>query len=389
MNNDVSVLKLLHAIEKNDTATVSSLIASGVVNVNDQLLPLHRATEHGHVDIMTALLDAGADINAADWNHRTACHVAILNMQFDALKLLVVRGASLNVVCRANISLLKAASLHASNNRIALLLLDAGAPLDHLTHKEMMQLVTSAAVRQRLLARAINVSALRDENGATLCHYVVRNVRDNVDLCCLLSDALSVCGLTVRGETPLHWAACSGNATALRVLLELGTDVDAQDRDGWTALRWAVEWNVDNQCAELLLALGADVSLVDNHGQSVCHAAAAHGKLAALSTFLAAGGVLDRPDNTGETSRMIAVREHSPLPTANEVAEARRRIAQTRLDLVRERALQICVGLQPLNLDALRVCEILVHSFGAIGALIAFHRWWAIATKVKHFSIGN
>jgi hypothetical protein len=26
-----------------------------------------------------------------------------------------------------------------------------------------------------------------------------------------------------------------------------------------------------------------------------------------------------------------------------------------------------------------------MHSFGAIGSLIAFHQWWAIAVKVKHF----
>jgi ankyrin repeat protein len=373
-------LKLLNAIEQNDIVAVSSLIASGAVNVNDKLLPLHRATEHGHVELMTLLLDAGADINAADWNHRTACHVAIFNNQFDALKLLVERSANLGVVCRANISLLKAASLYARNSRIAILLLDAGAPLDLLTHKELMELVTSAAVLQRLLAHEINVSALRDQNGATMCHYVARNVPDKLAICCL-----SVSGLTAHGETPLHWAATSGNKTAVRVLLELGTDVDAQDRDGWTALRWAIEWNVDNQCAQLLFALGADVSLVDNQGQSVCHAAAAHGKLAALSSCLAAGGVLDRPDSTGETSHMIAVREHFRLPTVDEIAEARRIIAKTRLDLVRERAFQICVGLQQLNLDALQLCEILVHSFGAIGSLIKFHQWWTIAIKVKHF----
>jgi ankyrin repeat protein len=88
---------LIDAIEKNDIPTVSSLISSGSVNLNGEPWPLHRAAEHGRVEIMTMLLDAGADINAVKYRY-TACHIAILNNQFDALKLLVERGANLGVV---------------------------------------------------------------------------------------------------------------------------------------------------------------------------------------------------------------------------------------------------------------------------------------------------
>jgi hypothetical protein len=104
-----------------------------------------------------------------------------------------------------------------------------------------------------------------------------------------------------------------------------------------------------------------------------------------LCALVAAGGNLDQPDNKVETPRMIAIREHIALPTADEIDLARNRIAKTRLDLVREQAFQICVGLQSFRLNALQLCEILIHSFGALGSLILFHQWWAIATKVKHF----
>jgi ankyrin repeat protein len=69
---------LLDAIDKNDIATASSLISSGSVNLNGEPLPLHRAAEHGRVEIMTMLLDAGAEINAFDKRHRTACYFAIM-----------------------------------------------------------------------------------------------------------------------------------------------------------------------------------------------------------------------------------------------------------------------------------------------------------------------
>jgi hypothetical protein len=139
--------------------------------------------------------------------------------------------------------------------------------------------------------------------------------------------------------------------------------------------------NVKSSCVELLLALGADVRLVDEWGNS--HFAIR--SPASLCAVVAAGGNLDQPDNKGETPRMVATRLEFPLPTAAEIDVARRQIAKTRLDLVRERAFQICVGLQSFRLNALQLCEILMHSFGAIGSVILFHQWWAIATKVKHF----
>jgi hypothetical protein len=135
----------------------------------------------------------------------------------------------------------------------------------------------------------------------------------------------------------------------------------------------------------LLLALGADADLVANDGRTACLVAAVYRQPAALCALVAAGGDLDQPNRKGETSRMIATRKNVALPTADEIDAARLRIAKARLDLVRERAFQICVALQSFRLNALQLCEILMHSFGALGSLIAIHQWWAIAVKVKHF----
>jgi hypothetical protein len=104
-----------------------------------------------------------------------------------------------------------------------------------------------------------------------------------------------------------------------------------------------------------------------------------------LCALVAAGGDLDQPDNKGETPRMIATRKNVALPTADEIDAARRRIAKTRLDLVRERAFQICVGLQSTPTQCIAIVRNLDAFVWRLGSLIAFHQWWAIATKVKHF----
>jgi hypothetical protein len=141
-------LTLINAIYKNDTTTVSSLISSCSVNLNGEPWPLHRAAQLGRVEIMSMLLDAGADINAVDRLQQSACRKAIWDNHFDAFKLLVERGADLGAVDSVGHSLLS----------------------------------TIAQKFNRLLARGVNFIGMRDVDGATLCHHVTRNVTCEDDL---------------------------------------------------------------------------------------------------------------------------------------------------------------------------------------------------------------
>jgi ankyrin repeat protein len=131
--NDDNSKKLIDAIDKNDTMTTSSLISSGSVNMNGDPWPLHHAARHGRVEIMTMHLDAGANINAVDQNRYTACRIATVMDHFDALKLLIERGADLGVVDSNGHSLLSNVVRYQRKEPFVILLLDAGAPLDGLS----------------------------------------------------------------------------------------------------------------------------------------------------------------------------------------------------------------------------------------------------------------
>jgi hypothetical protein len=102
-----------------------------------------------------------------------------------------------------------------------------------------------------------------------------------------------------------------------------------------------------------------------------------------VHALLAAGADLDAADESGQTPRMCLA-ERRVTVDPQQVESARRDIARTRLDFVRYRAMDVCIGLQPLQLDALQVCEILQLACGPLARLIAFHQWWKIATTVKH-----
>jgi ankyrin repeat protein len=282
--------KLLDAIRINDIFAASSLISSGVVNGNGKMWPLIHAAGLGRVEIMTMLLDAGADINAVGEYHRTACHVAVFKSHFDALKLLVERGANLGVVNVFGESLLSIVARLDKGERFVCLLLDGGAPLDGLSAHFLLALVKSVAVFNSLLARGVDFTAMQDDVGGTLCHHVASNVTSEDELRVLVN----VCGndaVDYNGETPLQWASLRSNDSAVRVLVEFGADIDREDKKGLNALFHASSWSQRSR-VELLIALGADVSFVDRCGQTACHFVALHQR--------------DEGDNKGGTPRMIA-----------------------------------------------------------------------------------
>jgi ankyrin repeat protein len=388
---------LFDAIFKNDVSHVASLLTTNVSNLDENPWPLLRAAERGSVEILTLLLDAGANVDVVDDNFQCACYVAVHNNRFDALKLLVERGAHVAAVPTSSRgSLLKKALL--SNCEMIAYLINAGAPLDHLLHDDLMNLVAASqdlAVLARVgawMARnGKNLGALHGLQNRSLCHYIAgaedRGRRTELVLRAAVLAGANVAAVDLSGKTPLLCAATSRHSTPMRVLVELGADIDRSTVGADTALQtlcFAGGGDANRHCVELLLALGADVHVVDKRGRSACHFAAIRKNAGALHACLAVGGDLDKPDNTGKSARKIAS-SNGIVPTADDIDNARRRIATARLDLVRIRAFQICVGLQSINLDALQLCEILTHSFGAIGSLIAFHEWWTIATKVKHF----
>lgn len=385
-------LKLRFAIASNDVLKASSLICNGCLNGSSSPLPLIHAAALGRLEIMTLLVDGGANMDAINNTsyQKTACDAAVRNNQFDALKLLVDRGANVRAVQSADHSLLKAAAQY-GDDRMTLLLLDAGAPLNSLTHHDLMNLVASPKsvdVLARLLRRGVDVSALRDIDKNSLCHRVVWNAKCDNDLEVLVRAVVVDANVDVnatdsRGETAFHYAATKRNIPALRVLVELGADIDRQSTDGGTALRNACKGRGDSgPTVDFLIAIGASVGLalalaaLDEQGPP---ATASSDRMAVLSAFLAA-------DIDGDAQRKIAIRSDFLLPPAADVAAARRRIGKARLDLVRGRAADVCIGLQSLRLNALQLCEILMCSCGVFGSLIEFHEWWAIATKVKHFA---
>lgn len=406
MNPDIALFQL--AIIERNSIGVASLIKLGTIDVNAPLYvarhramtkPLVLAAEHGPVETVQVLLDAGALVDAVDARGQTACMAAARADAGDIVELLVERGADLSIVDYDKFSALMVAVTSArTSDRVVAALIGGDAPLDH---EGTLCNAASLSVRvcQMLLDRNVNVGQLRDQFQATPCHIACeRSYDDDPELLDLLVNVARVDLDAVDhvGFTCLHRCAWSGSRRKLRWLINAGADIDAMDEIGLTPLHKACE---DRQYASalLLVAAGANVHLFGDSGQTACHFAAdplvyvllgeqEQEDEAMLCLLIAAGSDFESAfDVHGRSPQQRAADRNLRAPTADEIQAKRRFISIAQLEFVRDRAFEVCVGLQPLQLDALQMCEILVQSCGPVAPLIEFHRWWKIATTVKHF----
>lgn len=391
------------AIGQRDLGKVQLMIESGLVDVNARLpfRPKNPSLLHfagGRVEIIEFLLNAGANVNATNNHGETACHLAAKVSDAEWLAMLIAHGAALDRDdCDGRTPLQVALFFANASRQVVSMLVKAGSPLGPDTFWPLAS--ASCACIQALIDRGIVVSKLRDIVGRTPLHLV--DVDDDEGIA-MMNMLVNVCGVDVnarsdQGETSCNDAASGGgqaNLRKLRWLIEAGADVDISNNIGLSPLYMACSrMSIDQiEMMLILLAAGANVHALTAKGDTVCHRVAqsidnrtVH-VTRVMQFLLAAGADVDTANPSGITPRQLlrthcqAVLEPSAIDLAGHL------IAKTRLDFVRNRALQVCIGLQSRGLDALQMCEILLHACGPLAPIIPFHRWWKIATTVKHFS---
>lgn len=123
-------------------------------------------------------------------------------------------------------------------------------------------------------------------------------------LCCAL--CLSSVLHSAAGVAPVADAAMRRDSAAVRALLKQGSDVNAAQGDGMTALHWAAT-NGDADLAAMLLYAGANVRATTRlGGYTPLHLAAQAGHAAAIGTLLGNGAGVNAATSSGATPLMLA-----------------------------------------------------------------------------------
>ena len=221
--------------------------------------PLFLAAARGHLDVLRCLIENGADINASTTDNCTPLMIAIENGKINVATFLIERGANVD---------------------------------------------------------------LKDDRGDTALHYAVsryilHNCNDSLKVCsCLIKHGADVNGCNNNKgpnnrRTPLMIASRYGRVDVMTLLIKHGADVNLQDKNGETALHYAVDIDSDVSCEALtcLIENRANVDAVSNNGCTSLMKAISE---ASVVTFLTEHGAnIDLQDKNGDTALHYAVRGYS------------------------------------------------------------------------------
>ncbi|XP_061297145.1 protein phosphatase 1 regulatory subunit 16A-like [Pezoporus flaviventris] len=220
-------VRLLEAAARHDAEEVRQFLASGIspdLCNEDGLTALHQSCIDDCGPVVTALVDAGADVNAVDSELWTPLHAAATCGHLGLVQLLIQRGAD----------------LLALNS-------DGNMPYDLCEDEATLDCLESAMAAQGITQEKIEEARAAPERG------MLAEIRR------LLDAGEDLDAPRGHGATLLHVAAANGYMEAAELLLEHRAGIAVRDWDGWEPLHAAACWG-QLPILELLVAHGADLN---------------------------------------------------------------------------------------------------------------------------------
>ena len=296
---------LYTAIEKGDVEMVRLLVEAGAdVNAAEGFggdTPLHEAVEQGDAEIVKILVAAGADVNAEGYFDRTPLSLAAEEGATEIMQILLGSGPDADTPADGEDK--EAASTPSIGSEALYTAIEKG-------DVEMVRLLVEAGA---------DVNASEGFGGDTPLHEAVE--QGNAQIVKILVAA----GADVNAEgyfdrTPLSLAAAEGATEIMQILLGSGPDADTpadgEDKEaastpsiGSEALYTAIEKG-DVEMVRLLVEGGADVNAAEGFGGNTpLHEAVKKGDVEMVKILVAAGANIEAKGYFDRTPLSLAAAE--------------------------------------------------------------------------------
>ncbi|KAL3448408.1 ankyrin repeat-containing domain protein [Aspergillus insuetus] len=226
----------------------------------DPPLPLWEATKNNHVDAVLLLVESGGtECASSPWWFLSEDDGKFSNLPFvaatfgsiDVLRLFMSKGFDINILGQHKRSVLSLAAENGHTDCVNFLL-DKGAD-----------------IVQALLKKGAKIH-ISDKNNHNPLHWAASSNKAEAIKALLAADTSGGTSLQqtrVTGETPLMLAIAYGCEEAIKVLVADGTSIHQKDATSSTPVIVAAK-HLNHDAARLLLERGADPGAADNEGRT-------------------------------------------------------------------------------------------------------------------------
>ncbi len=315
--------QLIRAIEANDSKKILGLIRSRYNVDNRDFLgysPLHHAAKLGHVHAVSLLIQANALLDQTSFkSHHTPLALAIIAGHKQIVSRLLDAGAQTAILNANGYNALHLA-IQCKRTELVSLLLQSGCSSNLPTQDGISPLLLAIRTRktamvQCLLARK-DLRPTQDPQGYTELHWALKQNQPNIFKLLVKSGKWNLDAQAQNGVTLLHLLAANPNShpkflQCLKQVLLL--NVHAQDVTGSTALHYAAANNQLKILIFLLHDLGIDPNIQNNAGQTALHYAVQYGHVAIVKKLLTCSQASVTVKNkAGITSLELSMRSKNP-----------------------------------------------------------------------------
>jgi len=312
---------LMWAAAEGHAAVVRALLEAGAdinATLDSGFTPFFFAVRDGHIDVARALLEAGIDVNAPLRRREKAPEGPVDNAAYKPAG----RGTSPLLLAVQN-----------GHFELAIALVDAGAnPNDVQTGYTPLHTITW--VRKPDSSDISDPATPAGSGGLTSLQFVREIVKRGAKVNLQLDKGTpklpnTSSRIDSEGATPLLFAADRADVPLMRLLLELGADPMLPNVTNTTPLMAAAGLGTTEpleeageepealEAVKMLLDLGADINAVDDNGDTAMHGAA-YGSFPAVVKLLADRGadpqIWKERNKFGRTPLFIAEGYHGRLP---------------------------------------------------------------------------
>ena len=268
-------------------------------------------------NVIQAVIDLGADVNATNHENQTALLLACEEGNTNIINALRNAGADPNIAdVDGNICLHYVARHYNDKKKAVQAVLDLGADMNATNHENQTALLLACEKGNTNIINALcNAGAdpnIADIIGNTCLHYAARSYSNGKeDVQAVIDLGADVNATNHENQTALLLACEEGNTNIINALHNAGADPDIADVDGNTCFHYVARlYNDRKKAVQAVIDVGADVNATNHENQTALLLACEKGHTNIINVLRNAGADPNIADIVGNTCLHYAARRY-------------------------------------------------------------------------------